>query len=93
MNKPKMTQEIDRIHATLKEFRIAAGQLVVDTRYNAKEKAAMLNGLKQASDNLGVMVCNRGGDPFDVVVAVRCSQYLVDCIAALKMEGGQDEDY
>lgn len=85
-------QGIERIHATLKEFRIAAGQLVVDTRYNAKEKAAMLNGLKQASDNLGVMICNMGGDAFEAIVAVRCSQYLVACIADLKMEGEHDED-
>ena len=84
---------IERIHATLKEFRIAAGQLVVDTRYGGKEKAAMLNGLKQASDNLGVMICNLGGNAFEVSAAVRCSQYLVDCIAALKMEGVQDENY
>ena len=93
MNAGYDKQGIERIRATLKEIKVAAGQLVVDTRYNAKEKAAMLNGLKQAVDNLGVMICNMGGDPFEVMAAVRCSQYLIACIADLKMEGDEsDED-
>ena len=94
MNTGYDKQGIERIRATLKEFKIAAGQLMVDTNYNSKEKAAMLNGLKQASDNLGLMICNMGGDPFEVMAAVRCSQYLIACIADLKMEGDEaNEDH
>lgn len=92
MSTQKDNEGIKRIHATLKEFRNAAGQLVVDSRYTNMEKIAMINGLKLSSDNLGVMICSMGGDPWETNVAARCSGFLLDCIANLKMEGEEDDE-